>query len=263
VTTEATADEIYAGLAGASDLLSDQQRADLDELGYIALPGHMDEQWRPDVAATFDRLVEPHAATADGSGLNSLSVGGVEKGAPRLWNCVIKGEIFDRGYTDPTVLAAASHVIGRPFKLHSYNARDVLKGEGHQDLHADIERSRADEPFSSINTLWLLDDFTADNGATRLVPRSHKRWGALHSHVDDLQATHPDEVLVTAPAGTLVVFNSHIWHGGTRNHVGSRRRVLHISFVARELPQQVEQRSEMTTETAARLTPLMKYLLDV
>jgi hypothetical protein len=263
VTTDSATGAVSAGPLGDPDLLSTKQRADLDELGYIVLPGHMDEQWRRDAAETFDRLVSPENATVAGSGLDSLSVGGVEKGAPRLWNCVTKGEVFDRGYTDPIVLAAAAHVIGPSFKLHSYNARDVLKGEGHQDLHADMERSEPDEPFRSINTLWLLDDFTPDNGATRLVPGSHQRWGAVSSHVEDLQAAHPEQILVTGTAGTLVIFNSHIWHGGTRNDIGSRRRVLHISYVARELPQQIEQRDEMTPETAARLTPLMKYLLDV
>ncbi|GAW50136.1 putative phytanoyl-CoA dioxygenase [Nocardioides sp. PD653] len=247
-----------------AEAVADEARwADLDELGYVVLPGHMDDAWRTEAAATFDRLIEAQTQTSGGEGLDTLTVGGVERGAPRLWNCVTKGEVFDRAYLDPTVLAAAEHVIGRPFKLHSFNARDVLQGEGHQDLHADMERSSADEPYSSINTLWLLDDFTADNGATRLVPGSHRRWGAVSEQVEDLQAAHPDEIRVIAPAGTLVVFNSHIWHGGTRNDAGTRRRVLHVSYVARELPQQVSQRDEMTPETLARLTPDMRHLLDV
>jgi ectoine hydroxylase-related dioxygenase (phytanoyl-CoA dioxygenase family) len=240
----------------AQAALTEDHRRSLDEEGFIVLPGFMDADWRRDAAAAFDARL---AQEGDRAGSEFQ----VEKGAPRLANCVTKGAVFDRAYTDPTVLAAAAHVIGRPFKLHSFNARDVLPGEGHQDLHADVERPGPDQPYSSINTLWLLDDFTEDNGATRLVPGSHKQWGQVKDHVRDLQAPHPDEVRLVAPAGTLVVFNSHLWHGGTRNVTGTRRRVLHVSYIARELPQQVSQKNLIDRETYNRLPPEVRYLLDV
>ena len=72
------------------------------------------------------------------------------------------------------------------------------------------------------NTVWMLDDFTPENGATRMVPGSH-RWGRRPQDVlDDPMAPHPDEVLLTGKAGSVAVMNAHMWHGGTANR--TRRR---------------------------------------
>jgi ectoine hydroxylase-related dioxygenase (phytanoyl-CoA dioxygenase family) len=67
----------------------------------------------------------------------------------------------------------------------------------------------------------MLDDFTLENGALRVVPGSH-RWKRLpQDALSDPLAPHDGEVLVTAPAGTVVVMNAHAWHGGTENRPSS------------------------------------------
>ena len=106
--------------------------------------------------------------------------------SPDLCN---KGPVFDRVYTHPKVLAAVHHVISRPFKLSSLNARDALPGEGLQGMHADWGADY-DGQFHVCNSVWLLDDFSEENGCTRLVPGSHK--GQHPSKVlTDAQASHP------------------------------------------------------------------------
>ena len=59
-------------------------------------------------------------------------------------------------------------------------------------------------------------------------------------------APYPGEVRVTAPAGSVVIVNSSLWHGGTRNESGARRRVLHLTYTRRDLPQQLYQRDYLT-----------------
>jgi ectoine hydroxylase-related dioxygenase (phytanoyl-CoA dioxygenase family) len=81
--------------------------------------------------------------------------------------------------------------------------------------------------------------------------------------MSDLKAPHPQEVYVTAPAGSVLVFNSHAWHGSTDNRSQRTRRVYHCAFIAREHPQQTSQRQYLRPETAARLFPAACYLLDV
>ena len=96
---------------------------------------------------------------------------------------------------------------------------------------------------------------------TRVVPKSHK-WPPINvaavNRFDwvpgpltpeeqalvpkDLAAPYPGEVLVEAPAGSIIVANSSIWHAGTRNISGKRRRVLHLTYTRRDLPQQLVQR---------------------
>ena len=61
----------------------------------------------------------------------------------------------------------------------------------------------------------------------------------------------------------MLVINGHIWHGGTENTSGARRRALLVSYVARELPQQVDYRSRILPATEARLAWADRYLLDV
>jgi len=248
---------MYGNLAGA---LTVAERADLDERGYTVVENAMDADWRHELCAAFDRIVDAEgdlAATVPGTRYEP------EPGAPRIAYCVNRGPVFEPSYTHPKVLAAARHVIGRPFKLHGLNARDVRRGQGRQNLHADHARSHGDDAFHLLNTLWLLDDVTATNGPTRIVPGSHRVSGPIGDHVDDVHAAHPDEVTLTGAAGTVVVFNGHCWHGGTANVDGSRRRVLHVSYVARDRPQQVDCAAVTTPETAARLSADVHYLLDL
>ena len=64
--------------------------------------------------------------------------------------------------------------------------------------------------YQVCNSIWLLDDFTASNGATRVVPGSHRARTVPRLALADPAAEHPDQVLVTGPAGTVVVFNTLI-----------------------------------------------------
>jgi ectoine hydroxylase-related dioxygenase (phytanoyl-CoA dioxygenase family) len=79
-------------------------------------------------------------------------------------------------------------------------------------------RRVADESgFRVCNTICLLDDFTPTNGTTRIVPGSHRWRKAPQEELADPQALHPEELLVLGEAGTVVVMNTHAWHGGTAN----------------------------------------------
>ena len=184
-----------------------------------------------------------------------------EAGTRRLADLANKGRAFDRVWSHPVVLAAVRHVIGAPFRLSSLNARDALPGEGRQALHQDTDCRTL--PVTGCNSIWMLDDFTADNGCTRLVPGSH-RLGRPQDLLDDPSAPHPEQELIEAPAGSVAVFNSLTWHGATLNRTrDTHRRAMHCFFDVRERPQQTDQRAYLRPATAARLTPAMRYLLDV
>ena len=108
------------------------------------------------------------------------------------------------------------------------------------------------------NSIWLLDDFTPDNGATRLVPGSH-RTGLM----PDGTSSHPHETLLVAPAGTVVIFNSHVWHGGTRNTTDAPRRAVHAYFGRRSHSQQTDQANHLRPGTEQRLSAGARHILDV
>jgi ectoine hydroxylase-related dioxygenase (phytanoyl-CoA dioxygenase family) len=132
-----------------------------------------------------------------------------------------------------------------------------------QALHADWKGAVAPGDYFVCNSIWLLDDFTPDNGSTRVVPGS-QRWGKVPQEVmADPKDAHPDEVLLLAPAGTVVIFNSHTWHGGTLNRTPRRRRAMHSYFCRRDQPQQLDQKQYIQAEAYARLSPAARYILDV
>ena len=79
----------------------------------------------------------------------------------------------------------------------------------------------------------------------------------------DPAAGHPDEVLITGRAGTVVIFNSHLWHGGTLNRSDRPRRALHSYFTRRANRQQLDQKKYIRQETLPHLSPAARFILDV
>jgi ectoine hydroxylase-related dioxygenase (phytanoyl-CoA dioxygenase family) len=79
----------------------------------------------------------------------------------------------------------------------------------------------------------------------------------------DPAAPHPDEVVVLAPAGSVIVFNNHLWHGGTVNRTDKPRRVIHSSYVERHRSQNPPQQEYIRKAVYERLSPAARYVLDV
>ena len=72
--------------------------------------------------------------------------------------------------------------------------------------------------------------------------------------LDNVDGEHPDQVYLECPAGGVMIFNAHTWHGGTINYAGTRRRVLHGLYIDREDVPQQDQKKWLTKDTASRLT---------
>jgi len=252
-----TIEQALAALHASANLLTDADRQQLDDQGFLEIP----QVLKPDqITAINLRLDEILAAEGDDAGKEVHQ----EPGTERLANLVNKGPEFDIFYTEPRVLAAIAHVLRGDLKLSSLNARFAKPGEGLQALHADWGRLDTPGDWQVCNSIWLLDDFTPENGATRAVPGSH-RWGSKLPGDDmpDPSAPHPDEALLLAFAGTVFVFNSHTWHGGTLNRTNQRRRACHSYFTRRRNGQQLDQRAYFTPETAARISEAAQVILDV
>lgn len=227
----------------------------LDEQGWVSLPAAMDAAFLQEIRARVEQLWKEEDSDA-GSEFRK------EPGARRLANLVDKGEVFERVVSHPQVLAAVRHVLGDDFKLSSLNARSTDPWWPEcQPLHCDAGAVADDSGFWVCNTIWLLDDFTPTNGATRIVPGSQHRRKTPQQELADPQATHPEEVLVLGKAGTVVVMNTHAWHGGTANRTGDPRRALHAFYTRGDKPQQQYQKGLLRPETQARLSPELRRIL--
>jgi ectoine hydroxylase-related dioxygenase (phytanoyl-CoA dioxygenase family) len=178
-----------------------------------------------------------------------------EPGANRLANLVAKGEVYEEIVCMPEILDLVGSVLGPEFKLSSLNARTAPPhSDSLQPLHIDMGMLPDEHGFCVCNTVWLLDDFTPENGALRVVPGSH-RWGRKP------EITHDCEILVTASAGAVIVMNAHVWHGGTANRTSQARRALHGFYCRRDIPQQQYQKRLIPAETQARFPARLRTIL--
>jgi ectoine hydroxylase-related dioxygenase (phytanoyl-CoA dioxygenase family) len=227
----------------------------LDHDGFVILENFMRHELLNELRERVEELFEQEGAAA-GSEFKQ------EEQTRRLANLVDKGEVFQRTIVEPRVLDLVRHVLGPEFKLSSLNVRSANPhSTWTQPLHADMGAVADERGYWVCNTVWVLDAFTSENGALRAVPGSH-RWRRLPQGVlADPSAPHPDEVLVTAPAGTVVVMNAHLWHGGTANRTGSHRRAMHGFYCRRDKPQQQYQKRLLRLQTQAALSPALRRIL--
>ena len=260
-------------LGVTASAFTDAQRKELDGRGFFLIPGVFSREDCLRMGAEFDRL----SSLEHGQGGHEVHV---EPGAPRVSNIFNKTDAYDTCLSCAPLLAAAHYLLGET-KLHGANLREPSQGQGHQNLHTDVPK-KFDDDWWVLNALVLFDDMTLTNGPTRMIPGSH-RWAPLNvAHVNrgdwvpqplsaeeearvpaDLAAAYPGEVYLTAPAGSLAIMNSSVWHGGTRNTDGARRRVLHLTYTRRDLPQQLTQRDYLTDTLYDRMSPAQRFLMDI
>lgn len=227
--------------------MTPQDRRQLETAGYLTLVNHIPER---DLSRLRQRVEELFALEGDQAGSEFRQ----EPGSRRLANVVDKGEIFEEVILDAGVLECMEAVLGPRFKLSSLNIRSANPQNAvNQPLHADAGAIADEQGYWVCNSVWMLDDFTPDNGAIRIVPGSH-RWRRLpQDALADPAAPHPDELLLTGAAGTVVVMNAHMWHGGTANRTDQPRRAMHAFYTRWDKPQQQYQQRLLRPETKDRL----------
>ncbi|MCA9130919.1 MAG: phytanoyl-CoA dioxygenase family protein [Planctomycetales bacterium] len=236
-------------------MLSIAERRALDDLGFLNLGILLSSS---QLEAILQRTGELLATEGERAGCELLDSPNIrypkEQGADRLADLVNKGSVFDVFHTHPRLLDGVSHILGGQFKLSSLNYRAAKPASGEQRLHVDWHQAVAPGSARVCNSIWLLDDFTELNGATRVIPGSHLAGKLPQDVLDDPLAPHPDEILLQAPAGTVFLLNAHTWHGGTLNRTVFPRRAIHSYFCHSNELQQLNQAKYLRPETANRLS---------
>ena len=235
--------------------MTDRERRLLDEQGFVVLEREMSAELLDGLRR---RIGEIFAEEGDRAGHEFKT----EEHAQRLANLVDKGEVFRRAIVLPRVLECVRHVLGPEIKLSSLNARSAdPNSDVGQPLHVDMGAIPDEAGYWVCNTVWMLDDFTRENGPTRMIPGSH-RWGQRPQDVlADPMAPHADEILLTGHAGSIAVMNAHMWHGGTANRTQAPRLAMHAFYCRRDKPQQQYQKKLLRPEVQASLTPDLRDIL--
>src|SRR3954451_4964802 len=151
----------------------------------------------------------------------------------RIYALFAKTRAFDSLATHPLLLAVLDSVLGGSYQLSAPTGIEIGPGEKAQFLHTDDGIYPLPRPHQDVvlNTMWALDDFTVDNGATRVVPGSH-RWS-------DRMPVDPEETVpVTMPAGSVLFLRGTLWHGGGANNTDRPRLGVLLEYAAGWLRQQ-------------------------
>jgi len=243
------------GNIGGQMPVHERDRRLLDEQGYVRLGDFI-------APALRRRLVERLESLFVAEGEQAGAEFRQEPGARRLANLADKGAVFLECMLEPRMLEHVAQVLGPRFKLSSLNARSANPDSQQvQPLHVDAGALPDERGYWVCNTLWMLDDFTTENGSLRVVPGSHRSGKRPQDVLSDPHLAHPEEVLVTGRAGDLVVMNSHLWHGGTANRTTRPRLALHAFYCRWDKPQQQYQKALLRPETQAGLSAAARALL--
>ncbi|MDX1523170.1 MAG: phytanoyl-CoA dioxygenase family protein, partial [Anaerolineae bacterium] len=214
--------------------LSEQQKQALERDGYVVFPGVLSQAMLARIIDCLETLWAEEGAAAGQENYNA-----VEANVRRLANLANKGDIFRELFAHPLVLAAAELVMGPDVRLSMLNAREVpAQVEGaKQPFHSDTDNSGKPDRrgFYSCTAVWMLDAFTADNGATRIVPGTHLSGQVPREGMADPYADHPDEVVMQGNAGDVAVFNGHCWHAGGLNTTPNPRRAILAHYLRADI----------------------------
>lgn len=175
----------------------------------------------------------------------------------RVFNLLSRHPDFAAVPLQSPMLGVVERVLGRDLLLSSLTAIDIHPGQDAQPLHADDAALPVPRPHQPLGVvaIWALTDFTADNGGTRLVPGSH--LADRRPRHDDEPLTRPTEMR----AGSVIIYNGSLWHGGGANRSAERRIGIVCNYYAGWLRQEENQMLALTRDQVAAFPPRLRALI--
>ena len=235
-------------------MLTNSEKSQLDEQGFTLLPDVIP----PDEADELRRLSMILARDEKASGRGTMYL---DDQAQRVWNLVNKGEPFERAIQHPRIMGAMEYLLGGDCTLSSFTVNIIGPGAPNGHLHIDYPLRLMPDPRPSFplvaNSVWLLDDFTLENGATRCVPGSHLRLEGGPEPEDN----YDDEVQICGPRGSVLIVNGALWHGSSANHTDGDRVGLLGFFCRSFMKPQQDHLKLASDEVIARASPTLRRLL--
>ncbi|GAB3205762.1 phytanoyl-CoA dioxygenase family protein [Nocardia tengchongensis] len=235
------------GSSGASidPAVVDADLAALERDGYVILPDLLSP-------AELDEIREAVAPLLDRSGRNNFEGHATQ----RVYSVLNKTRSCDRIADHPRVLALLDRLFMPNYLLSMLQVINIQPGENAQMLHTDdgfYPLPRPRKPLGAA-TIWAIDDFTADNGATDVVPGS-QLWG------DELPDESTPREPVVMRAGSCVFFGGTLWHGGGANRSANSRLALTAQYCEPWLRPQEAFTLSMTRDTVRAVSEDIRRML--
>ncbi|MFD4839560.1 phytanoyl-CoA dioxygenase family protein [Achromobacter sp. NPDC058515] len=175
----------------------------------------------------------------------------------RINNLLVYDPLFWDVPLQPEILDLAERLLDRELLLSSLCSLTLAPGQAAQPLHEDTQQLALPRPRPplAVNAIWALSDFTQDNGATHVVPGSH-----LYDSAPPYGAQDIESVRATMKAGSVMLFDSALWHKGGANDSNSRRYALSCYYCAGWMRQQENLQLGIPADLARRFPRRLQEL---
>ncbi len=201
------------------------------------------------LAAALDRLERDLGAKPAGNGFEGHST-------VRIYNLLAHGAPFAEIPVHASVLPIVEGVLDSGCLISSLSSIAIDPGETAQPIHADDQVIPLEKPHASIvcNSMWALTDFTEANGATRLVPGSHRKPNPEYGGAYETVAGEMSR-------GSVLIWDGALWHGGGANRTNTRRTGIAMNYCAGFIRQQENQQLGLAPETVKAFSPRLQELI--
>ena len=232
--------------AAVDPAVVDRDLAALRRDGYVVLPGLLAPE-------ECERVREAVAPLLGPTGRNAFE--GLR--TRRVYSVLEKTRACDGLVDHPRVLALLDRVLLPNHLLSQLQVIDIGPGEAAQLLHPDDGLYPVPRPRAALSaaTVWAIDAFTEENGATVVLPGSH-RWGDDRRPVDDDART-----AAVMPPGSCVFFLGTLWHGGGANRSDRSRLALTAQYCQPWLRTQEAFTLSTSTATARTVSEDLRRML--
>ncbi len=247
-------------LANANSLFTNEIKEKLDHDGYAIIEGVLSKEEVTDLRALVLKVAEAERKSG-----HSYLYGG-DDSCQRIYNLLNKHQVFRDLIQRPVILEIMEHMFARDtlhdkYVLSSWHCNIIGGGGEASILHLD---SAVPEPLPPwmirTNINYMLDDFTVENGATLCLPGSH-RYLKKPTNADQ---NRPDLVAMTAPRGSLGIWNGHLWHKSGTNKTMKERIALLGCFAAshlREMAMEENHLQVIKKDIVRNMTPTLQRLI--
>ena len=218
--------------------------------GWTLVPGVLDAAFRQQLITELERVYVAQRELQIANGIGDGTDGTVHH-LPLAGGAFLEllernplAELLDQFFGGPYIVNTYGGVLNLPGNL-SYVGR----------IHRDLRSFSGTLPLMA-QWLVMLDEFTDDNGATYLLSGSHRLADAPDEEDFFQRATR-----AVGPAGSIVMFDSNLWHAAGANKSAGPRRALTIAFTRPFLKQQLDYPRALGYVQAERLSPRLRQLL--
>jgi ectoine hydroxylase-related dioxygenase (phytanoyl-CoA dioxygenase family) len=219
------------------------------EDGFVILEGGLDRE----ALLELTHALAPHEAGRP-RGRNDFE----GEASTRIYSLAGKGEPFRRLAEHPWIMAMCDALMMPNFLLSTMQSIRLHPGETAQAWHTDDAFYVFPRPRTTtlaVSVIWAIEDFTEENGATEVIPGSH-RWGAEHPDGRAYEA-----VRAIMPAGSAIVFSGATWHRGGANRARGTRLAISPQYNQPYLRTQESQLLIVPVEAARACSDRVRSML--